>query len=136
MLLKNKRIVYIEDDVRNRKLVDMLVTAEGATIWFERWGIPGTALATVLGYFPVDLILLDLMFPHGYSGYDIYTILRKQVVLNNVPIVMLSAADGTTEMPKARQIGLSSYIAKPIDSDLFAQQLKDILDGQSIWTVT
>lgn len=135
MLLKNKRIVYIEDDLRNRKLVEMLVTAEGADIFFERWGTPGTALAIVMGYRPLDLILLDLMFTRGYDGYDIYTLLRKQRELKNVPIVIVSAADAAVEIPKARQLGLSGYIAKPIDSEQFAQQLKDIMDGQSIWTI-
>jgi CheY-like chemotaxis protein len=135
MLLKDKRIVYVEDDMRNRKLVEILVTAEGATIWFERWGIPATALATVMGYWPLDLILLDLMLPHGYSGYDIYAMLRRQPLLDTVPIVMLSAADATAEMPKARQMGFSSYITKPIDSDQFAQQLKTIIDGQPVWIV-
>jgi DNA-binding response OmpR family regulator len=134
MLLKDKRIVYIEDDLRNRKLVEMLVTEEGATIWFERWGVPSTALATVIAYWPIDLILLDLMFTHGYSGYDIYSMLRHQALLSKVPIVMVSAADAEVEMFKARQLGLTGYIAKPIDSDLFAQQLKDIMDGQAVWT--
>ncbi|MBN1430308.1 MAG: response regulator [Anaerolineae bacterium] len=133
MLLKNKRIVYIEDDLRNRKLVELLVTAEGADIWFERWGTPGTALAIVMGYQPLDLILLDLMFTRGYDGYDIYAALRKQSEFDSVPIVMVSAADAAVEIPKARRLGLTSYIAKPIDSDLFAQQLKDIMDGHAIW---
>lgn len=134
MLLKDKRIVYIEDDIRNRKLVEMLVTAEGGTIWFERWGIPSTALATVVGYWPLDLVLLDLMFTHGYTGYDIYAMLRRQPLLNSVPIVIVSAADAMVEIPKARHLGLTSYIAKPIDSDIFVQQLKAIMDGQAVWT--
>jgi CheY-like chemotaxis protein len=136
MLLKDKRIVYIEDDLQNRKLVEMLVTTAGATIWFERWGSPPTALATVLGYLPLDLILLDLMFHTGYTGYDIYTLLHRQPLIEGVPIIMISAADAMTEMPKARKLGLASYIAKPIDSDQFAQQLRSILDGQAIWDNT
>jgi CheY-like chemotaxis protein len=135
MLLKDKRIVYVEDDARNRKLVEMLVTAEGGKIWFERWGISATALAAIIAYWPVDLILLDLMFSHGYSGYDIFAVVRKQPLLDAVPIVMVSAADAVIEMPRARQLGFSGYIAKPIDSDQFAQQLKAIMDGEPIWTI-
>jgi response regulator of citrate/malate metabolism len=46
---------------------------------------------------------------------------------------MISAADAAIEMPRARQLGLSSYLAKPIDADQFASQLLTIMDGQSLW---
>lgn len=135
MLLDGKRIIYIEDDPRNRQLIDMILTGEGAQVWFETWGIPGLALTTVLAHWPVDLILLDLMFPKGFNGYDIYLELRKHPTLRLVPVVMISAADAAVEMPRARQLGLASYLAKPIDADRFASQLKTILDGQPIWQV-
>jgi CheY-like chemotaxis protein len=36
MRLDGRRIVTVEDDPRNRKLVQMLLTTEGARIWFAR----------------------------------------------------------------------------------------------------
>ena len=133
MLLDGKRIVYVEDDSRNRQLVEMILTGEGAKVWLDRWGAPALALSAVIGHMPLDMILLDLMFANGYSGYDIYAELRKQYTLDKVPIVMISAADASIEMPKARQLGLDSYIVKPIDADHFAHQIKSILEGQPIW---
>ena len=133
MLLDGKRIVYVEDDARNRQLVEMILTGEGAKVWFDRWGAPALALSAVIGHMPLDMILLDLMFANGYSGYDVYTELRKQYTLDKVPVVMISAADDSIEMPKARQLGLTSYIVKPIDADHFAYQIKSILEGQPIW---
>ncbi len=133
MLLDGKRLVYIEDDPRNRQLVEMILTGEGAKVWFDRWGAPALALSAVIGHIPLDMILLDLMFANGYSGYDVYAELRKQIVLDKVPVVMISAADAAVEMPKARQLGLSSYIVKPIDADHFAHQIKSVLEGQPIW---
>ena len=133
MLLDGKRIVYVEDDSRNRQLVEMILTGEGAKVWLDRWGAPALALSAVIGHMPLDMILLDLMFANGYSGYDIYAELRKQYTLDKVPVVMISAADASIEMPKARQLGLDSYIVKPIDADHFAHQIKSILEGQPIW---
>lgn len=133
MLLHNKRMLYVEDDQRNRKLVEMLLTAEGAEVFFERWGIPSLSMAVVLNHLPLDLILLDLMFPHGYSGYDIFAFLRKQPMLDSVPIIIVSAADPQVEMIRARELGLSGYIGKPLDSYLFAQQVKDIIEGKPVW---
>jgi len=133
MLLDGKRIVYVEDDSRNRQLVEMILTGEGAKVWLDRWGAPALALSAVIGHMPLDMILLDLMFANGYSGYDIYAELRKQYTLDKVPVVMISAADASIEMPKARLLGLDSYIVKPIDADHFAHQIKSILEGQPIW---
>ncbi len=133
MLLQNKRIVYIEDEARNRTIVEMLLKAEGAKIWFERWGVPNLSVSTIMAFWPLDLILLDLMLPNGYTGYDVYAELRKQSMLDDVPIVIVSAADASIEMPKARRLGLTSYLSKPIDADQFPQQIKAILDGQAIW---
>lgn len=133
MLLQNKRILYVEDDQRNRKLVEMLLTGEGAGVFFERWGVPSLSMAVVLNHLPLDLILLDLMFPHGYSGYDIFKFLKKQPVLDGVPMVIISAADPQVEMMRARELGLSGYIAKPLDSYLFAQQVRDIIEGKPVW---
>lgn len=135
MLLEGKRIVYIEDDSRNRQLVEMILSGEGAKVWCERWGLPALALTTVIGHAPLDLILLDLMFSNGYSGYDIYAELRKHFALDDVPVVMISAADAAVEAPKARRLGLASYISKPIDADHFASQIRGILEGQPIWQV-
>ena len=84
----------------------------------------------------MDIILLDLKFPHRYNGCDIYAMLRGEPLLEKIPIVMLSAADATAEIPKACLLGFSSYMTKPIDSDRFARQLKDIMDGQAIWTIS
>ena len=133
MILNGKRIIYIEDDLRNRIMVQTLLEAEGAKTMFERWGTPGTALSVIAGYLPVDLILLDLMLGYGYSGYDILHAIRQQPMFQGIPVVMISAADASVEMPKARDLGVASYLSKPIDAPLFAHQIADILAGTSIW---
>ena len=133
MLLKNKRILYIEDDDRNRRLVEMVLASEGAQVWFEKWGLPAMTLSAVINHMPLDVILLDLMFRHGFSGYDIFEALRHQPELSGVPVVIVSAADPSIEMPKARDLGIPNYIAKPIDATVFPRQIHNIIEGQSVW---
>ncbi len=136
VILEGKRIVYIEDDMRNRTLTDMILSAEGARLWFERWGLPATALTTVINHLPLDMILLDLMFPNGYTGYDIFAELRMVPELDEVPIVMVSASDAAIEIPRAKAAGLSAYIPKPIDAEIFPAQLKAIMEGDTMWLNT
>lgn len=134
MLLANRRIVYVEDDPANRKLVEILLKAEGADVHFERWGTPATSVSTVLAHMPVDLILMDLMFPAGFSGYLIYDVLKRQPLLADIPVVLVSAADPSIEMPRAKSMGFAGYIGKPIDALQFAEQLRTIIEEHTpIW---
>ena len=133
MLLEGKRIVYIEDNEEGRDIVDILLQAAGAEIWFEKWGIPGTVLMTLIGHLPLDLILLDLNFEKGYSGYDIFEIIKRNNVLKDIPVLLVTAANSTVEMPRARKLGLSGYISKPIHTRRFSQQVLDVIEGKSVW---
>jgi two-component system, cell cycle response regulator DivK len=133
MLLKGKRIFYVEDDVKNRAIVQMMLEREGAIISFERWGRSDEALARLQEFLPIDLILLDLMFPRGISGYDVYAALRQQPALGNIPVAAISASDPTIEIPRARQLGFAGFISKPISLHTFAKTIVTILNGEAVW---
>jgi DNA-binding response OmpR family regulator len=71
----------------------------------------------------IDLILLDLAFPRGLSGYDIYDDIQAIQELKAIPIVVVTAADLSVEMPKARQKGLNGFISKPLSYVLGSRML-------------
>ncbi|MCS6836725.1 MAG: response regulator [Anaerolineae bacterium] len=130
-LLQGKRIFYVEDDLRNRAIVQMIVEQHGARLSFERWG--KEAVAKMRASLPIDLILLDIMLPNNVNGYDIYAQLRQDSAFDGIPIAIVSASDASLEMTKARQLGLDGYIAKPIDMDLFPRQLAHLIAGEQVW---
>jgi CheY-like chemotaxis protein len=82
---------------------------------------------------PIDLILLDLMLPGGRSGYDIFDEIRAHSQFDAVPIVAVSATDPTLAIPRAHQKGFAGFISKPVDDELFPQQLSDLIDGGQVW---
>lgn len=133
MLLKNKRIFYVEDDVKNRAIAQMMLEREGALLSFERWGRTDEALAHLEEFLPIDLILLDLMFPRGVSGYDVYLAMQQVATLKAIPVVAVSASDPSIEIPRARQLGFAGFISKPISLHTFAKTLVAILNGESVW---
>lgn len=131
MRLKDKRIFMIEDNLNNRAITQLLLEQQGAKTSFERWG--KDTVAQVKKFMPVDLILLDLMFPNGVSGYDIFVELRHDKQLAHIPIVALSASDASVAIPKAQDLGFNGYLSKPIDFANFIGQIVKILDGERIW---
>jgi CheY-like chemotaxis protein len=131
-MLKDKRIFYVEDDPNNRMVVQRILEASGAQVQFEKWGFQEVALPKLRAY-RADLILLDLMFPMGISGYDIFDAIRRNMILGHIPVVAVSAADPSIEIPKARSKGFAGFIGKPVDLELFPQQIAAVLNGESVW---
>lgn len=132
MLLKDRRIFYIEDDVKNRAIAQMLLEGQGARLGFERWGREA-AIERLRAFLPVDAILLDLMFPRNVSGYDVFAHIQAEPDLCHIPVIAVSAADPAIEMPRTRDMGFAGFISKPLDIMLFPEQIASVIDGQAIW---
>jgi CheY-like chemotaxis protein len=135
MLLENRRIFYVEDDLNNRAIVQMVLEQNGAKFAFERWGERQT-ITKLQAFMPVDLILLDLMLPNRVSGYDVYAAIRAEPQFNDIPVVIVSASDPAIEIPKVRRKGINGYIGKPIDVLTFPQLIARFLEGESAWVVS
>lgn len=73
------------------------------------------AIATLLTKKP-DLIFLDLVMPNT-NGYEICTQLRKLSVFRNTPIVILTGNDGIVDQVRARLVGATDFLSKPIEPE-------------------
>lgn len=129
--LQDKHIFIVEDDSLNRLVFRLVLTKVGATVAFDTSG--QNALSFLQKFAPVDIILLDLMLTHGQNGFALFQAIRALPECANTPIVAVSAIDASKGIPRAQDDGFNGFIAKPIDSDLFPQQLAQILEGQAIW---
>lgn len=129
--IRGKRIFIVEDKLENRVVFQMIFMKYGAIVSFERWG--KNTLPNLRAMGPVDLILLDLMLPQGVSGFDVFDQIRSLPRYDSVPIVAVSAMDPAVAVPKAQSKGFSGFIAKPIDAELFPQQIASILAGERVW---
>lgn len=133
LILQNKRIFLIEDNLSNRAIMQLLLEQNGAQTSFDRWG--KETVKRLKAFAPVDIILLDLMFPHNVSGYDVFDNIRVHEEFKHVPIVAVSASDPSEAIPKTKAKGFQGFITKPIDYDRFPKQVKAILDKQMVWDV-
>jgi CheY-like chemotaxis protein len=131
MLLANTHIFIVEDNLQNRIIYELALRGHGALLEFERWG--KGAVSRLQGLLRYDLIIMDLMLAGGVSGFDIYDEIRTLPKFSNVPIVAVSAMEPAVAIPKARMKGFAGFIAKPIDSRIFAQQIAQIINGENIW---
>ncbi len=131
MLLQGKRIFIVEDNLENRVVFEVLLAEQGASIAYERWGI--ATIERLQAFAPVDLILMDLLFPKGVTEYDIFQAIRAVPDLASIPVVAVSAADPCEAIPKTQKLGFSGYISKPINFQTFTGQIVSIIKGEAVW---
>ncbi len=133
MLLNDKRIFIVEDNIQNRIIFQVCLLSNGAAIDLEYRGADTIYRLSRLA--PVDLIILDLMLSDGISGFDIIKQIRALPAYHTTPIVAVSAMDPSVAIPQAQAVGFTSFIPKPIDKRLFPQQLARIMAGELLWLV-
>src|SRR5262249_13719924 len=71
------------------------------------------------------LVLLDLRLPK-VDGIEVLRRARQQVVWKQVPVVVLTTSRENSDIEAAYQLGVNSYIVKPVDFLAFAEVVKTI----------
>lgn len=59
------------------------------------------------------IILLDLKLPRR-SGHEVLVWLKQQPELKRLPVVMLTSSSQTPDVKRAYDLGVNSYLVKPI----------------------
>jgi two-component system, cell cycle response regulator DivK len=133
MLLNGKFIFIVEDNPQNRLVFQMALNRQGAWLEFEPSG--QDVMSHLLRLRTVDIIILDLMLPGALSGYDVFDQIRAHDQFAHVPIVAVTAADPAVALPRTREKGFNSFLIKPIDINLFPQQMARLLEGEEVWSM-
>jgi len=130
MLLKNKRIFIVEDQVTYMAIAATYLRFEGAEVESEPdWK---NAVQAMLKSLPIDLILMDLVLSTNTSGFDLFDQIRQVPELAHIPIVAISSTDPEVAIPQVQAKGFSGFISKPI-SPTIVNSVAAVLDGQSVW---
>jgi CheY-like chemotaxis protein len=131
LLLQDKQIFIVEDNVQNRIVFQITLIKHGASVEFERWG--RDAIIRLQNASHVDLIILDLMLAEGVSGFDLCDQIRELPKFAETPIIAVSAMDPSIAIPQLQIKGFNGFIAKPIDNTLFPKQIAAIIEGEQVW---
>lgn len=72
-----------------------------------------------------DLILLDLKLPK-ISGMEVLREVRSATRTRHIPVVILTTSDDERDIAEGYDLGINSYIRKPVDFDKFIQTVKNV----------
>ncbi len=69
-----------------------------------------------------DFIFLDLIMP-VVNGYELCSHLRRVPIFKDIPIVILTGKDGLVDRMRAKMIGSTDFISKPVDEKLVIEMI-------------
>ena len=104
-----KKILVVEDDADNRRIVVKVLSMEGYTV-IE--AIDGTEALAKVRSDPPDLILMDLALPN-INGWEATRQLKSDEQLRHIPVIALTAFAMRGDEEQARAAGCDDYVPKP-----------------------
>jgi CheY-like chemotaxis protein len=112
--LEGRRILLVEDDVRNIFALSSVLEPLGGTLVIARNG--REALERLDGKPAVDLVLMDIMMPE-MDGIQAMQEIRKRPAFTHLPIIALTAKAMPDDQQRCLEAGANDYITKPVDVD-------------------
>jgi signal transduction histidine kinase/DNA-binding response OmpR family regulator/CHASE3 domain sensor protein len=115
--LEGRRILVVEDDVRNVFALTSIFEPRGAAVQIARNGreaIEALERSAAERGRQIDLVLMDVMMPE-MDGITATREIRKQSRWKNLPIVMLTAKAMKEDQEHCLAAGANDYVAKPLD---------------------
>ena len=107
------KILIVDDVVSNVLLLKILLSNEKFQVCTANSG--EACLEQVNAEMP-DLILLDVMMP-GIDGFQTATLLKKDPITQNIPIIFLTALNNPSDLVHGFQVGGSDFLTKPFNKE-------------------
>jgi len=113
-------IAIVDDDPTTREIVVGYLSSQG----FKVLSLDGgPALRQVFATQPPDCVILDLVMPDE----DGLTVLRWLRASSDVPVIMLTGNDATTDRVVGLEMGADDYVAKPADLRELLARVRSVL---------
>ncbi len=120
---KPARILVVDDEERNRRLLAAMLEAEGYSVAEAADGAQALELARQN---PPDLVLLDIMMP-GMDGYEVARGLKADAATKAIPVVMVTALDDRESRLRGLEAGAEEFVTKPVDRNELRIRVRNLL---------
>ena len=119
------KILIIEDHKDIRLYLKVLFGANYTVIFAEN-GEEGVSMARKES---PDIIISDVMMP-GMDGFECTKILKEDIKTCHIPIILLTALVGDTNMVKGLELGADDYILKPFNPEILTSKVKRLIKNR------
>jgi class 3 adenylate cyclase len=122
-------ILLVDDDENNRYTLSRRLQRENYTDITEAEN--GRAALEKLRERPFDLVLLDVMMPE-MDGYAVLSELKSDMVLRDIPVIMISAVDAIESVVRCIELGAEDYLPKPFNPILLKARIGASLEKRRL----
>jgi signal transduction histidine kinase/HAMP domain-containing protein/DNA-binding response OmpR family regulator len=120
-VLKGKRAMIVDDDMRNIFALSSLLEDKGMIVVSHDNG--RDAVNALRLEKSVDVILMDIMMPE-MDGIDTIKEIRKIPAYKHIPIIAVTAKAMKGDREKCMEAGAWDYLSKPVDAELMVGVLR------------
>ena len=113
------KILIVDDEEKIRELIRLNLEVAGYECDEAENGEEALQLVRENHY---HLVLLDIMLPN-IDGYEV----AETLVKDNVPVIFLSAKDGTLDKVKGLKIGVEDYVTKPFETIELLARVENVI---------
>ena len=124
-----KKVLVAEDDPSLSQILSSRLTRAGMEVIKAKTG--EEALKVIQESKP-DLVLLDLILPGKYDGFEVLQKMREDHTLDNRSVVIISNLGQASDMERVKQLGAVEYFVKAKTSiDDLVNRIKNLLNTSS-----
>ena len=120
-------ILVVDDEERNRKLMEALLVPQGYLTVMAEDG--QAAIAAVEQHHP-DLVLLDVMMP-GMDGFEVCRRLKERK--EYLPVLMITSLNDRESRLKGIESGADDFLSKPVDRDELRLKVRNFLSMKELY---
>jgi len=117
------RVLVVDDDQLNRMLLTRSLEQQGHRVGSAA---SGQEALEILREKPFDVVLLDIVMPE-LDGVSVLERLKRDPVLQHVPVIMISAVDEIDTVVRCIEMGAEDYLPKPFNPVLLRARINAAL---------
>ncbi len=111
--MRKQKILIVDDSEMNRSILADMLGKEYEIIEAE----DGIEAVTILKKqeSEISLVLLDVVMPR-MDGFEVLEVMNQSNWIENIPVIMISAENGSAQIQKAYDLGVVDFITRPFDA--------------------
>lgn len=117
------RLLVVDDNEMNRDMLSRRLQRRGYSV---EMADGGAAALQAVENDTFDLILLDIMMP-DIDGMEVLSRLRKTHTQTDLPIIMATANNESSDIVAALKLGANDYVTKPLDFPVVHARVENAL---------
>jgi len=125
-----QKILIIDDDKDFQDAVRMVLEDHGFNV-ASAYG-PEEGMAKVKSENP-DLLILDVLMPTNYEGFDVARKIREELKMKELPILLLTAVHTEKQVPyrfapHEEYLPVDYFLDKPVKPSVLLEKVNELLN--------